>query len=95
MEVSIALVSDAMIDDLLFLLFLENEMITNVSTINPEIIIIAVFMMLKEVCQNNAQRAGIGDARAIYNFQPERPIEKLKPKINTKGRYLFVCWNCC
>jgi len=28
------------------------------------------------------------------NFPPERqPIEKLKPKVNTKSRYLFVCWN--
>jgi hypothetical protein len=30
------------------------------------------------------------------NVSPERqPIEKLKPKINTKSRYLFVCWNYC
>jgi hypothetical protein len=30
------------------------------------------------------------------HFQPGRlPIEKPKPKVNTKSRYLFVCWNCC
>jgi hypothetical protein len=30
------------------------------------------------------------------NVSPERqPIEKLQPKVNTKSRYLFFCWNYC